>query len=79
MKIKSIFLPDSTLGTKKFGIINLSVANIRSEPKHPAELATQAMLGTCVNVLKEENGWYLIQTPDKYISWVDDDGIALVN
>ncbi len=37
------------------------------------------MLGTCVNVLKEENGWYLIQTPDKYISWVDDDGIVLVD
>ena len=71
-------LPDSTLGQKNYGIINLSVANIRSEPRHPAELATQAMLGTCVNVLKEENGWYLIQTPDKYISWVDDDGSALV-
>ena len=71
-------LPDNDLGIKTYGIINLSVANIRSEPRHPAELATQAMLGTCVNVLKEKNGWYLIQTPDKYISWVDDDGIALV-
>ncbi|MCW8849444.1 MAG: SH3 domain-containing protein, partial [Melioribacteraceae bacterium] len=71
-------LPDSALGAKIFGIVNLSVANIRSEPKHPAELATQAMLGTCVNVLKVENGWYLVQTPDKYISWVDDDGIVPV-
>jgi hypothetical protein len=72
-------LPDSSLGNKTYGIVNLSVANIRSEHKHPAELATQAMLGTCVNVLKEENRWYLIQTPDKYISWVDDDGIVLVS
>lgn len=72
-------LPDESLGTKIFGIINLSVANIRSEAKHPAELATQALLGTCVNVLKENNGWYLIQTPDKYIAWVDDDGVQLVD
>lgn len=72
-------LPDESLGDKKFGIINLSVANIRSEAKHPAELATQALLGTCVNVLKENDGWYLIQTPDKYIAWVDDDGVQLVN
>lgn len=72
-------LPDKSLGTKKFGIINLSVANIRSEAKHPAELATQALLGTCVNVLKENDGWYLIQTPDKYIAWVDDDGVLLVD
>ncbi len=72
-------LPDTDLGEKKYGIVNLSVANIRSNPKHPAELATQSLLGTAVNVLKEEDGWYLIQTPDKYISWVDDDGIFLVD
>lgn len=72
-------LPDESLGTKKFGIINLSVANIRSEAKHPAELATQALLGTCVNILKEDDGWYLIQTPDKYIAWVDDDGVQLAD
>ena len=72
-------LPDSSLGEKIFGIINLSVANIRSKPEHPAELATQGLLGTAVNILKMEDGWYLIQTPDKYISWVDDDGIYSVD
>jgi gamma-D-glutamyl-L-lysine dipeptidyl-peptidase len=72
-------LPDKELGEKKYGIVNLSVANIRSKPQHSAELATQSLLGTCVNVLKKDNGWFLIQTPDKYISWVDDDGIHLVS
>jgi gamma-D-glutamyl-L-lysine dipeptidyl-peptidase len=72
-------LPDSSLGDKKYGIINLSVANIRSKPEHSAELATQGLLGTIVNVLKECNDWYLIQTPDKYISWIDEGGIQLVN
>lgn len=72
-------LPDKELGEKIFGIVNLSVANIRSKNSHPAELATQALLGTIVNILKKENGWFLIQTPDGYISWVDDDGIHLVD
>ncbi len=72
-------LPDETLGDKIFGIVNLSVANIRSYPKHPAELATQALLGTIVKVLKYEDGFYLIQTPDEYIAWVDVDGIVTVN
>lgn len=71
-------LPNKDLCEKVFGIVNLSVANIRSKPNHPAELATQSLLGTCVNVLKNEDGWYLVQTPDKYISWVDDDGVELV-
>ncbi len=72
-------LPQKELGENIFGIVNISVANIRSKPSHPAELATQSLLGTCVNVLKKEDSWYLIQTPDKYISWVDNDGIELVN
>lgn len=72
-------LPDESLAENTLGIITLSVANIRSAPKHSAELATQSLLGTPVKVLKQENSWYLIQTPDKYISWVDAAGIQLMN
>src|SRR5690606_11450762 len=43
------------------------------------ELSTQATLGTPVAVLKESDGWYLIQTPDKYLSWVDAAGIVLMD
>lgn len=71
-------LPDSTVGEKTFALVNLSVANLRAEPRHSAELVTQALLGTPVRVLKKENGWYMIQTPDYYISWVDPSGIARV-
>ncbi len=70
-------LPTAELGDKNWGIINISVANLRSNPKHSAELATQATLGTPVKVLKKEGDWYYIQTPDKYLAWVDGGGIAL--
>lgn len=63
---------------KNFAVVTISVANIRSEPKHSAELATQATLGTPLNVLKQDGSWYLIQTPDQYISWVDAAGIELM-
>jgi len=69
-------LPDSTVSEKMFALVNLSVANLRAEPRHSAELVTQALLGTPVKVLKKENGWYMIQTPDNYISWVDPSGIT---
>ena len=72
-------LPSSELEGKTHAIINISVANLRSNPKHSAELATQATLGTPVKVLKKEGGWYYIQTPDKYLSWVDDGGITLMD
>jgi len=68
-------LPSKSLGEKIFGVINLSTANLRSKPDHSAELVTQAILGTPIKVLKKgEDGYYLIQTPDNYIAWLDDDG-----
>ncbi|MEO8233536.1 MAG: C40 family peptidase [Ignavibacteriota bacterium] len=73
-------LPSKNLSDKKFGIINLSVANIRTNPDNPAELATQAILGTPINILKKgEDGYYLIQTPDGYIAWLDNDGFAFMD
>ncbi len=72
-------LPDETRKSKILGLINNSVANIRSNPRHSAELATQALLGTPVRVFKKKDGFYLIQTPDGYISWVDSDGITTIN
>lgn len=72
-------LPSLELKGKTHAVINVSVANLRSNPRHSAELATQATLGTPVKVLKKEGGWYYIQTPDKYLAWVDDGGISLMD
>ncbi|MCA0932130.1 C40 family peptidase [Lutimonas saemankumensis] len=71
-------LPDSTVGKFQYAIVNNSVANIRSKPKHSAELATQAVLGTELKVLKIKGDFYLVQTPDGYISWVDHGGVKLM-
>ncbi len=69
-------LPHSKLKDKIYGVVTLSVANIRSNTEHSAELGTQALLGTPVKIYKYYDGFYLIQTPDNYISWVDDAGIT---
>ncbi|MDG1278505.1 MAG: C40 family peptidase [Algoriphagus sp.] len=71
-------LPEKQLGDQVKALVTISVANIRSQPKHSAELATQALMGTPLNVLKEDDGWFLVQTPDQYLSWVDRAGIQLM-
>jgi len=71
-------LPNTSIEEKTRGVIKISVANLRSKPKHSAELATQATLGTPVLVYKKIDNWYLIQTPDKYLSWVDGGGVQLM-
>tara|TARA_R110000868_G_scaffold34421_1_gene124350 strand:- start:56005 stop:57201 length:1197 start_codon:yes stop_codon:yes gene_type:complete len=71
-------LPAAALEEKIAGLVTISVANLRSNPKHSAELATQATLGTPVKIYKQEGSWSLIQTPDLYLSWVDDGGIVSI-
>ncbi len=72
-------LPAVELGDKVYAVANNSVVNMRSNARHSAELATQALLGMPLNVLKKDGGWYLVQSPDEYISWIDQGGITLMN
>lgn len=72
-------LPNKSVGELEYAVINNSVGNIRSNPKHSGELATQALLGTGVKVLKKMGSFYLIQVPDRYISWIDHGGVSLMN
>lgn len=64
-------LPDEEgLGGKTYGIINLSVANIRVTPSYAGEMATQLLLGMPIRVL-EKGSWYRIITPEGYNSWTN--------
>ena len=72
-------LPSPTLQGRHFGIVNVSVCNIRSNPKHSAELATQALLGAPLRVWKKDGGFFLVQTPDDYFGWVDGGGFELMD
>ena len=72
-------LPDSAVGNKQFAVARNSVINIRSQPKHSAELGTQGLLGMSLNVLDKKGDFYRVQTPDNYISWVDKGGITRMN
>jgi len=64
-------LPAPALDDKTYGIVTVSVANLRSDPRDAAELATQALLGMPLRVWDKDRGWYQVQTPDGYIGWVD--------
>ncbi|WP_081208217.1 C40 family peptidase [Salegentibacter sediminis] len=73
-------LPDAEeLENKTRGVVKISVANIRDEPKHSAQLVTQATLGMPLKVLKKQGGWYYVQTPEAYLGWVDYGGIHNMN
>jgi cell wall-associated NlpC family hydrolase len=72
-----IVLPDSDLGQKNWALICVSVANLRGQAGHSKELVTQAVMGCPVRVLEKQGGWYRIQTPDKYLAWVESASLHL--
>ena len=70
-------LPDRRLGEKTRGIVTVCCAHLRSEPRHSAEMVSQAILGTPLLILEEQKGWYRVQTPDNYISWIIANSISV--
>jgi cell wall-associated NlpC family hydrolase len=65
-----VLLPDARLGAETNGISTLSVANGRENPGHAAEMGTQILMGNVFTVLKQSNSWFLVQSADRYLSWV---------
>ena len=58
---------------QEYGVVNVSVCNLRRTADFDAEMVSQALLGTPVHVLSiSDNGnpWPQVQTPDNYTGWV---------
>ncbi|MCZ6765517.1 MAG: SH3 domain-containing C40 family peptidase [bacterium] len=47
-----------------------SVADVRREPVHTAELVNQVIYGDVLVPLKDQGDWYLIRTDDGYLGWI---------
>jgi hypothetical protein len=70
-----LILPDTTINKKYMGLVTLSVINLRKEPEHSSELVSQAIMGTPVLILNRAGSWFLVQTPDNYVSWTEESSI----
>ena len=70
----SLFAAASEVGDPTYGILNLSVSNLRVEPDFSSEMTTQGLMGMPVRILQRED-WVRIQTPDNYVGWVHRVGV----
>lgn len=77
--VQIITLPDSSVGPHTFGIVNLSVSNLRTAPGHASEMATQLLLGTQVDLLQRKRGEYRVRTPEGYIAWTPASSLAVMD
>ncbi len=75
-KVTINLLPDSSVGGYLAGIVNLSVANLRTTAGNQAELASQLLLGTQVDLLQQMDGYFRVRTPEGYIAWVSTSAVV---
>lgn len=68
-------LPDPSEIKNSWGLISVSICNMKKDPSHASELVSQTILGTPVKILKKSGSWLLVQTPDHYIGWITSSGI----
>ena len=55
----------------QWGMVNMSVAHVRSKAGHDEEMSTELVLGSPVRILERlDNGWSRIQCPDGYIGYM---------
>ena len=66
---------------QEYGVVDISVCNLRATPDFDAEMVSQALLGTPVHILQitDKNNWPEVQTPDTYTGWVHRDAITLLS
>ena len=69
------------VSAQEYGVVDISVCNLRATPDYDAEMVSQALLGTPVHILQitDKNDWPEVQTPDTYTGWVHKDAITLLS
>jgi SH3-like domain-containing protein len=60
-----------------YGIIKVSVANMRAQAVFQAELVNQTLMGNIVSILDKRDDFFLVQNWDGYIGWVSKHEISV--
>jgi SH3-like domain-containing protein len=72
-------LPEADLQDSVWGLLTISVGNVKKMPDHAAELIDQIVMGNEVKILKKHKGWYLIQAVYDYLGWITQGSLYRTN
>ena len=61
---------------KRLAVVEFSESYLREEADYTAELGTQALMGTVVEIIAEEGYWRKVVTPEPYTAWCTEMGLV---
>lgn len=72
-----LFLPAIiSYAQNRYGVVDFSANFMREEPSYTSGLSNQNLMGTVVEILDSNSYWLKIKSPEPYIGWVNEMGIA---
>lgn len=60
----------SATAQNRWALVKTAVTSLRTEPRHAAEMSTQAIMGTPIRLLEKSGDWWKVQLPDEYTGYV---------
>lgn len=75
----AILFPDM-IQADNWALPHISVAHVRTEPRHGAEMSTQVLMGMPLKVIApEKDGWVEVEMPDGYRGFVNANSLTIVD
>lgn len=73
-------LPDLALGAKTQGLVQVSVAPLRAEPRQASEQISQLLMGHPVAILEKANAdWWRVRGPEGYLGYLHREHVLPAN
>lgn len=76
--IIALFAPQIAFA-QQWAVVKTAVTSMRTEPRHAAEMCTQAGMGTPLKLIKESGSWWQVKMPDEYTGYVPANTIEVMD
>lgn len=74
--LAAVVIAISSAGQTRKAVVNLSEVQLREDPKYTAELGTQALMGTVVEIVESSSYWRKVITSEPYTAWCTQMGLV---
>lgn len=75
----AMLLSLSAFAEEPYAVVKVPVGNLREEPRHGAELMSQGIMGTPLQVKSRQGEWLAVVMPDGYEGFMIDNSVALMD
>jgi SH3-like domain-containing protein len=76
LTVAALILGAATCFSQQWALARLSVVAMRAQPRHAAEMVSQALMGHPVKVVERGDDWSRVETADGYLGYIINHSLA---